>query len=513
MNAKLSSLKSHFLNWREWEFNPIVIKELRQSVRSWTVTGMLLLFLTVMFITSLGFLVSQSFDGNPNQELGGAIFQTFVGILTFSSVIFIPLYLGIRIAVERMDSNPDLLYISTLTPGSIIRGKFFCGAYMAVLFFSACLPFMAFTNLLRGVDLPTVFFILICLFLIVCAVNMLAIFLACLPMSRPFRILIALYGLGQSVMIIFPLVFASYRMTQSGIGAMMASPSFWLTFLTYGAIGLSVVGLLYFLSVALISPPSANRARPLRLYITAMWFLGGLVSVVWVAHEGNSQLMLPWAVYSLVMMTISTLVTISNQDQLSLRVRSKIPQAGMKRIVAFIFFNGAAGGFIWVASISIITFLSTIAVASLITGSSSGPGGFQNEFTHVFPAVMAYVFAYALTALLIHRKFLAKRPPKIAGILMVLLAGLWAIAPGIVLFFLNKLSWTTMEGLQLGNVFNVLSMRDEAGRNSHLIFALGWLFVMVLLNARWFIRQFKNFRPLQRDALPPVITETTAISK
>ncbi|MEJ0091564.1 MAG: hypothetical protein WDM80_17685 [Limisphaerales bacterium] len=48
-------------------------------------------------------------------------------------MIFIPLYLGIRIAVERVDSNPDLLYISTLTPGRIIRGKFFCGAYMAVL--------------------------------------------------------------------------------------------------------------------------------------------------------------------------------------------------------------------------------------------------------------------------------------------------------------------------------------------------------------------------------------------
>ena len=51
MMATINKVKTHFANWREWELNPIVIKELRQGVRSWTVTGMLLLFLVVLFIT------------------------------------------------------------------------------------------------------------------------------------------------------------------------------------------------------------------------------------------------------------------------------------------------------------------------------------------------------------------------------------------------------------------------------------------------------------------------------
>jgi hypothetical protein len=505
MKAAFTKLKFHFSNWREWELNPVVIKELRQAVRSWAVTGMLLLFLTVLFITSLIFLVSQSLYSNPGQELGGEIFQTFVAILTFASVIFIPLYLGVRVAMERLDSNPDLLYISTLTPGRIIRGKFFCGAYMAMLFFSACLPFMAFTNLLRGVDLPSVFFILLCLFLVVCAMNMLAIFLACLPVSRPFKVLIALYGLIQSVTLVFPLVLASYRMTQSGIGAMMASPNFWISFLTSVVSGLAVVGLLYFLSVALISPPSANRARPLRLYITSGWALSGLVSLGWVWHDGDAQLMLPWAVYTLVLMIFSLLVTISNQDQLSARVRRHIPASGLKRIFAFIFFNGAAGGLVWVAGISVVTFFSTLSVISLVGGRTSFYSDLGNEFYLIFPTVLAYALAYALTALLIHRKFLAKRSPKIAGVLMVLMAGLWAVAPGIVLFFLNRLSWKAMEGLQLGNIFNVFSIRDDSARTFHLFFALVWLLLMIVLNARWFTRQVKNFRPLQRDDVPPVL--------
>src|SRR5271154_5963024 len=112
----IAGIKSHFANWREWELNPIVIKELRQAVRNWSVTGMLLLFLTVLFITSLVFLVSQSFDVEANLQLGGAMFTTFMVILVVASVFFIPLYVGVRVAAERQENNPDLFYVSTLTP-------------------------------------------------------------------------------------------------------------------------------------------------------------------------------------------------------------------------------------------------------------------------------------------------------------------------------------------------------------------------------------------------------------
>ena len=48
-------------------------------------------------------------------------------------------------------------------------------------------------------------------------------------------------------------------------------------------------------------------------------------------------------------MMLALLVTISNSDQISLRVRRTIPQPGIKRVLAFVFFNGAAGGLVWVA--------------------------------------------------------------------------------------------------------------------------------------------------------------------
>ena len=501
---KNQSIRSRFANWREWGLNPIVIKELRQAVRSWAVTGMLLLFLTVLFITALGFLITQSFEVDLNMGLGGTMFSTFTVILAGTSVFFIPLYVGIRVAVERQENNPDLLYVSTLSPARIIRGKFLCGAYMALLFFSACMPFMAFTNLLRGVDLPTVFFILCYLFLVVCAANMVAIFLACLPMSRPFKILLAIYGFFQAFGLILPLVRISFEAMRNGVGAMMSGRDFWIGTVSFLGIGVAITGLFFFLSVALISPPSANRALPMRIYLTVIWLLGGLLSFGWVVQTREAGWMFAWTYPTFVLMLLALLGTISNSDEISLRVRRTIPKSGPKRALAFVFFNGAAGGLLWVAVILAATYVATWKVTLLFPKSVTP----SDEGTHWFAVTAAYAFAYALTALFIHRKFLSRRPPKLAGVLAVLLAGVWAMVPSIIMFFLNQLSWKTVEGLQLGNIFNLFSLRDEDQRLYHLYFAFGWLLVMMVVNAKWFLRQVKNFRPPVRSApenTPPVL--------
>jgi hypothetical protein len=124
----------------------------------------------------------------------------------------------------------------------------------------------------------------------------------------------------------------------------------------------------------------------------------------------------------------------------------------------------------------------------------------SNEAGEWFATTAAYAFDYALLALFIQRSFLSRRPPKLTGLLAVLLAGAWAVAPSIVLFFLNQLSWKSVEGLQLGNIFNVGSLRDDDQRLYHLYFAFGWLLVMLVVNAKWFLRQMENFHPPARTA-------------
>lgn len=504
MNAKLSAIKSHFLNWREWELNPVVIKELRQAVRSWAVIGMLALFLIVLFITSIAFLVTQSFQIEANLQLGGTMFSAFMVILAAASVLFIPLYVGVRVAAERQENNPDLLYVSTLSPARIIFGKFLCGAYVALLFFSACMPFMAFTNLLRGVDLPTVFFILTYIFLVVCAANQLAIFFACMPASRPFKILMALGGIVACLWIIVPLVALSFEFMGSGVGSMMSQRDFWISALTFVGVDAAVTGLFFVLSVALVSPPSANRALLVRIYMTVIWLLGGLLSFGWVVQTGEAERMEAWIYPTVVMMMFALLVTVSNTDQMSLRVRRTIPKPRLKRALVLPFFNGAAGGLVWVTGILAVTLFTSNAVETLFPKS----GMLSTDSSHWLATTIAYAFDYALLALFIHRTFLSKRPAKLTGLIAVLLAGAWALVPGMVQFFLNQLSWKSVEGLQLGNIFNVFSLRDEERRIYHLYFAFAWLVVMMIINARWFFQQVGKFQPLIRATRPPVSDET-----
>jgi hypothetical protein len=508
-------LKSHFANWRHWELNPVVVKELRQAVRSWAVTGTLLLFLIVLFCSAVVFFVTQSFDVSTNQRLGAEIFSTFAVILTGASVLFIPLYIGVRMAVERQESNLDLLYISTLTPQRIIRGKFFCGAYVTVLFFSACMPFMTFTNLLRGVDLPSVFFVLLCLFLAVCCAVQVAIFLACLPISKVLKILVALIAFIMSFWLVGGLVAWSFEMMGMGVGSMMMSNrDFWPVFFTVCGVIFAGTLLLYFLSVALISPLSANRAVPIRVYITTIWALGAVLCYIWSKREHDARLMLPWAIVSFTLFALSLVVVVSNQDALSLRVQRKIPRRAPNRALAFLFYNGAAGGLVWLALLTATTYFVTRVALTAKIFTSTLPAEDLRAFLFSSVAAMLYAFDYALTGLLLHRQFFRKRSPRLAGIMTVLLPGAWALAPVIFLFAVNNLSTRMLERTQLGNIFNLFTVDLDPQRLAHVEFAACWLVLMLALNAKWFVRQISNFRPAQRTAprptaveAPPVISE------
>jgi hypothetical protein len=501
---RLGDVRNHFAGWRSWELNPIVVKELRQAVRSWTVTGMLLLFLAVLLIASLIFFGFQAADADPDERLGAEMFSAFAVILAVASLFFIPLYLGIRVAVERPENNPDLLYVSTLSPARIILGKFLCGAYMAVLFFSACMPFMAFTNLLRGVDLPTVFFILFFLYLTVCAFNMVAIFFGCIPATRPFKAFFGLIGIIASLFLVGSVVNYALMFMNFGVGTTMGGRDFWIGTLTIVAIGAAVTGLFYVMSVALVSPPSSNRALPVRIYITSIWFLSGLLVTVWLARRGRSDPFHTWTVPMFILLLLSLLVVISNSDTLSHRVRRAIPRAPWKRFFAFIFFNGAAGGIVWVAAMMAVTFLASIKVFSRFPAAITARG---DDWLSL-GAFAIYAFAYALTALFIHRTFFPHKSQKIAGLLAVLITAVCALTPTIVLFFMNKLTWNSIEHLELGNVFNIFSMRDDGRLIDHFYFALCWFAVIAALNARWFFRQLRNFVPPPKEA-PPVIAYGT----
>src|SRR6185312_2291684 len=162
--------------------------------------------------------------------------------------------------------------------------------------------------LLRGVDLPSVFFVLLCLFLIVCCAVQVAIFLACLPISKLLKILLGLGAAIAMFWLVIGLTFGISEMRMQGVGSMMSNRGFWATFLTVCSVVFAAVLLLHFLSIALISPPSANRALPVRIYMTVVWLIGAAIAFGWAIHQADARYILPWVVTTFIIFCISLVV-------------------------------------------------------------------------------------------------------------------------------------------------------------------------------------------------------------
>src|SRR5262249_40282420 len=130
----------------------------------------------------------------------------------------VPVYAAIRMGVER--ANTDLMFISTLTPRSIVWGKFVAALVLAGLILSVCTPFMVFAYLMRGIDLPTIFICLLLDVLVMLAVTMAALMIASLPGGAAPRIIIGVLALLQMIVYTVQLVFGSVMIIIAGAESM-----------------------------------------------------------------------------------------------------------------------------------------------------------------------------------------------------------------------------------------------------------------------------------------------------
>ena len=137
-----------------------------------------------------------------------------------------------------------------------------------------------------------------------------------------------------------------------------------------------------------------------------------------------------------------------------------------KRTLAFLFYNGAAGGLVWLTlSLGITYLVAWIALKSHVFVTTLEPEEL-NPFLISSGAIIFYMFAYALLGLFIHRKFFPRRTPRLAGIFAVMVPAAWALAPALIFFFLNRLSTRDLEHTQLGNLFNTFSRGPDLAQKT-----------------------------------------------
>ena len=472
--------------------NPIVVKELRQAVQGKFLIVVLICFLCLQLLTMGLFLTNEAVTASFNAGLN--VFRVLLGILFATCLLFVPAYTGIRLASERADANVDLLFITTLRPRSIIWGKFFAGIVITILLYSACMPFMTFTYLLRGVDLPSVFILLAFDFIVVAASIQCGILIGCLPANRVFKVILGV-GWLVAINIVFTtlmvVMFMPGGLLGSGMGSQLDSWEFWRGALGVLIGGLALIGILALLSIALISPLSTNRALPVRIFATAVWGLTGVGAAIWSIGINDFIPIMVWAILHILLHSIGLFIAVSERESLGQRVRRTVPRKWLLRLLAFLFYSGAAGGVTW-SSLMIILTLLFMGMWLILFPQMRIEDNI--EAIRALACLGLYAFSYALGASLIRRRFLANRVTgAYTWVIALILLGITTTIIPLALFFLFgnwSEEWLVASPLGLF----LFSDTEDFVSNSIAIASVCAIFVGVL-SLRWFVRRFNDFRP------------------
>lgn len=483
---------SAFLDRMDDRISPVIVKELRQAVRGRFIVAVVLVFLAVQLLTmGIALLANAVTAASLEQSAAGRpVFLTIFGILMGTCLVCIPAYTGIRLAAERSDVNVDLLFITTLQPLAIILGKLGSAVILTLLIYSACVPFLAFTYFLRGIDFPSIFILLSMGLLAISVMVSLAITLATVPVTRPFKIMI---GLGMLVMgfPMIPVTIAlAFQFLQSSGGSLLGTSEFWITAAVVILFVSSGCAVLLTIATANVTPPAANRAFPVRLMLTLFWVITGS-GVSYLAYKATrAEPLIAWMVFTMIVLILSLLTAVSEKRTLGARVLRDVPTSFPARLAAFPFFGGALSGLTWTAIMFVATMLVLVGVGSLVGRPSSND---HLEAAAWLGDATLFLFGYAFAGIALRERGIFKRiPPGRTWVLVFLMAIFgtavpifaWVIFGGSEPFGKTLTPWMFMPPL---------TNPDEV-HPARVVFGALVLATLMFIQRKWIWRQLSAFR-------------------
>ncbi len=137
--------------------NPILARTVRQELRNRTFFAIYLLLVGVAGVASIILAVLAR---DESHEYGPILFSILGGALTFA--IFVPGTLNAYRAIvrERDEDTWDLILLTGMRPGRLLRGMVLANTFQSLYYLAAIAPFMLMAYLLRGIDLVTIVLLL-----------------------------------------------------------------------------------------------------------------------------------------------------------------------------------------------------------------------------------------------------------------------------------------------------------------------------------------------------------------
>lgn len=481
--------------------NPILVKEARQALKSkqFVITFTLLLLAGWVWSMLGVALLSPGVYYAP----GGRFMLTgYFIVLAIPLLVIVPFSAFRSLASEREDGTFELLSITTLSARQIVTGKLGSAILQMLVYYSALAPCIAFTYLLRGIDILTILFLLFYTFVASTLLSTFGLVIATLTRSRHWQVLL-------SVLLLIGLLIATYAWTLSfslliyNGQAAFDDANFWLAQAAIVTFCLSFAALFVLTASAQISFASDNRSTRLRVMMLiqqVLWI--GWIMFFWIHSEEEPFLFVLVALAAIYWFVCGAFL-MGETAGVSPRVKRSLPQSFLGRMCLTWFNPGAGTGYTF-AVLNMLTVVAVVAMAGSVAeieGFAGVRGGTDwLQFTLLAGAyVVAYLGTGRLLVLLLSQ--LGRVSMLLAVLINIFLAVIGVALPVFLQAWLEGYSRMSYSPLQLTNWIWTM---EEAGDGNLTFFSLvplllyvaaGVLFLLNLLFTTVEIEQVRQAVP------------------
>lgn len=321
--------------------NPILVKETRQALKSQQFALWFMLLLGACWVVTIGgvALIGPSVY---YAATGGMLYRAYFVILAFPLLVVVPFSAFRSLSAEQEENTRDLLMVSALSPRQIINGKLGSALLQMLVYLSAIAPCLAFTYLLRGIDLITVVLLPVCALVLSLTLSMMGLLLASLSKQRFAQVLFSVLMIGFLFWSFYWSTYVAFEIIDDGY-RIFADEDFWIGALATLNLFVTFFAMIYFAAVGLNTFIAANRSTPLRvmMFIQQACFMGWM-AWGWVVSKGELGILAGGiVVLGLYWFAMGSLLT-GEMPVLSNRVRRGLPSTAVGRML-FTWFNPGPG--------------------------------------------------------------------------------------------------------------------------------------------------------------------------
>jgi len=337
----------------DW-LNPILVKETRQALKSRQ--------FTISFWLVLTFAVGWSFVGITLQlpqiyylPSGASMLVGYFLILCVPLLLVVPFSAYRSLAMEREDGTYELLSITSLSARQIVTGKLGSALVQIMVYYAALAPCIGFTYLLRGLDIGTIFVLLIGTFLVSVLLSTIGLVFAGAARSRQWQALTSVILLLLLLACGWGWCFVMIQMVTQGGGEIYQADfaeGAGLTLTMYA----TFMAMFIFLAAAQNSFVTDNRSTKLRVTMLVQQLcFAGWMTYLWLENKQPGFLIALPFVSGIAWVLYGALMT-GEVAELSPRARRDLPQSFFGRAFLSWFNPGPSTGY----ALAVLTYLAVV---------------------------------------------------------------------------------------------------------------------------------------------------------